>query len=274
MRVACVQSDVAFGDPKANAAAACTHLERLAAEGVELAVFPEAFLTGYCVDSVQEASAIAIGAAHPSIRLLDEAAHDLGLVVVAGFAESTEEGGLYNTAALLEKDRSVRTYRKTHLPCLGLDRFVGRGAELPVFETSVGTIGLLICFDLRPPEPSRVLALKGAELIVLPTNWPEGAEFGPEVACRSRCGENRIFFAACNRVGTERGFTFIGKSQIVDPLGHVVARAGDGPEVIQADLDLSLARTKRNVMVPGRYETEMLDSRRPELYGEIVRPLR
>jgi predicted amidohydrolase len=341
MKVACVQSDVVFGDPAANAAAAVRHLEELKARGVDLAVFPEAFLTGYCVESAADAERIAIrfpsgrtfftsGSSrsesvepaspiqadhtatgrtprqtgrsaeepHPlfvsltgpspegdvvarslvdsavegtsgAIPTVRGACERLGIHCVLGFAGKSD-AGLFNGAALIEPNGEVHLYAKTHLPELGLDKFVVPGSELQVFDTAIGRIGIVICFDLRPPEPIRVLALKGAELIVLPTNWPEGADFAPAYMAAVRANENRVFLAACNRVGTENGFRFIGKSGIWDVAGKCLASAGDGEEILMADLDLAQAREKRVRTIPGRYETTVFESRRPELYGEIT----
>ncbi len=270
IRVACVQSDVAFGEPMANARAAVARLEWLRDQQVDLAVFPEAFLTGYCVDSRDAARSIAIPRDHEALRLLRLACDRLGMHAVVGFADA-EGASLYNAAAFFEPNEPTRLYRKTHLPFLGYDNYVRPGDSLPVLDTRLGKIGILVCFDLRPPEPSRVLALKGAELIVLPTNWPEGADFAPDHMAACRAAENKVFFATCNRVGAEGGFRFIGKSGIYGLGGQTLARAGDGEEVIQADIDLNLARNKRNVTIPGKYETTVFESRRPELYREIER---
>jgi predicted amidohydrolase len=267
MRIACVQSNVVYGNPAANTATAIAKLEQLKAQSVDLALFPEAFLTGYCVECADDARAIAISAC----ELMDirEACDRLGILAIVGFAE--REGDLvYNSAALFEPGVAPRIYRKSHLPELGLDKFVEAGDTLPVFDTALGRIGVLICFDLRVPEASRVLTLKGAELIALPTNWPEGAETSAEHVAIARAAENRVFMATCNRVGEENGFRFIGKSKIVSPSGQVVAAAGSGEEVIFANLDLAEARNKRNVMIPGKYETAVIDCRRPELYEELV----
>ncbi len=268
MRVACVQANVAFADPASNIASAILRLEKLRLEGVELAVFPEAFLTGYCVDCMADAERIALPAS--AVSPLQEAADRIGISLVVGFAEAGAEA-IYNSAALIEPGVATRFYRKCHLPDLGLDKFVKPGDDLPVFDTAFGKIGILICFDLRMPEATRVLALRGAELIVLPTNWPEGAETSAEHVCIARAAENRIFMATCNRVGEENGFRFIGCSKIVGPSGKVLAAAGTNEDVITADIDLAEARIKRNVMIPGKYETAVFDARRPELYGEIVR---
>ena len=244
--------------------------QRLDEQGIEVAVFPEAFLTGYCVGSADEARRIAIPAEHESLRALRDASSRTGIVTVVGFAE-VDGDVLYNSAAIFFGGR-VEVYRKTHLPFLGLDRYVREGDRLAVYDTPVGRIGVLICFDQRHPEPCRVLALEGADLIALPTNWPNGASIAPTLIAPTRAAENRVFFAACNRVGSENGFTFIGKSGIFSPDGGVLSRAGDGEEVIVADLDLAQARLKRSVVIEGEYEMATFDSRRPELYGRLTEP--
>jgi 5-aminopentanamidase len=109
---------------------------------------------------------------------------------------------------------------------------------------------------------------------VLPTNWPEGAEVSAEHISIARAAENRVFLATCDRVGSENGFNFIGRSKIIHPSGRVLAAAGVDEETLIADVDLSEARQKRTVGIPGKYETEAFQSRRPDLYGTIVEPVR
>lgn len=286
-RIACVQHNVKFGDPLANAKRAARTLADLAGQGVQLAVFPEGYLTGYCVDSCQAAEHIAIYGAQldpeqavieaqgyevgEGIDLLLEASLEHDIMAVVGFAEATDDGTLYNSAILLEPGREPRTYRKSHLPHLGLDRFVRAGSELPVFDTRIGPLGILICFDLRGPEAARVLALGGARLIVLPTNWPEAAAFAADAVPPVRAAENRIFVATCNRVGEENGFRFIGRSGVYDVSGKALAKAGDREEILIADLDLAAAECKKNVVIPGVYESDVFASRQPVLYGPLSR---
>ena len=269
MRVASVQSNVVFGDAEANADRAIEKLKELKAQGVDLAIFPEAYLTGYCVETCEAAAAVAISSDSNAIARINQACQDLDILAVVGYAESNG-ATIYNTAVLLEPGEHPRYYRKTHLPELGLDKFVQAGQELPVFETRLGKIGILICFDLRPPEATRVLALNGAELLVLPTNWPVGAEISAEFISVARAAENRIFVATCNRVGEENGFSFIGQSKIIDVSGKVLAAAGSVEETIIADIDMLVARQKRTVAIPGKYETEVFASRNTSLYGPIL----
>lgn len=264
-RVACVQSNVLFGDPHANAKVAAAHLEALAAQGVKFAVFPEAFLTGYCVASHEAAQAIAIPAHHESIRHIQSAVDRLDMMAIVGFAERFGDA-LYNSAALLEPGREERIYRKVHLPCIGLDRFVEPGNEIEIFETAIGKIGILICFDLRIPEAARTLALKGADILCVPTNWPVGAEASSTHFTPSRAAENGVFVLAANRVGDENGFHFIGRSKICATDGSMIMEAGDRECVLIADIDPALSRNKTRVVIPGEYETNAFSCRRPELY--------
>lgn len=268
MRIACVQANVDFANPGSNAELVVHELERLKLQGVDLAVFPEAFLTGYCVSSETQAREIAIAPNDPSISLIREAVDRLEVGCVVGYAGREET--LYNGAMLFEPGEYPREYRKTHLPFLGYDRFAEPGHQLDVFETRWGKIGVLICFDLRPPEAARTLALKGAEVIVLPTNWPVGAEVSANHVSIARAAENKVFVATCNRVGTENGTTFIGKSRIICTSGQVLAEADGNEQVLVADLDLAEARNKRIVNIPGEYEMEVFATRQPGLYRTIT----
>jgi predicted amidohydrolase len=164
----------------------------------------------------------------------------------------------------------MRRYIKTHLPELGFDKFVVRGTSLPVFDTAIGKIGVLICYDVRFPEAARVLALDGADIIALPTNWPDGAEVSPTFMAPARAAENRVFVVTCNRVGVENGFRFIGCSAIHDITGAAIASAGDDDTILIADVDLARARNKRTIVIPGKYETNTFTARNPDLYGRIV----
>ena len=169
-------------------------------------------------------------------------------------------------------------YRKAHLPGLGLDRLVAHGdTPFAVHETPIGRIGMAICYDIRFPEPARLLALQGADIIAFPSNWPvvEGLappSAIPEVLTRARALENRVHLAVANRVGEERGSWFLGRSQLVDVFGTVVAEAGSEETLLYADLDFGLARQKDFVYAPGRFETHWFADRRTDLYGPLVVP--
>ena len=131
-----------------------------------------------------------------------------------------------------------------------------------------------ICFDGNFPEHSRVLALKGADIIALPTNWPESVEFIPELVIPTRALENLVFFAAINRVGHERGFRFFGKSRIAHPLGFALADGKtDQEDILYAEIKPATAREKHLVLLPGEHEVSIFNDRRPEFYSQITDPL-
>jgi predicted amidohydrolase len=180
----------------------------------------------------------------------------------------------YNAAALVGPEGLIASYRKVHLPYLGVDRFLDFGDRpFAVHETGGVRVGLNICYDSGFPESSRVMALAGADLIVLPTNWPTGAETLAENAIATRALENAIYYAAVNRVGTERGFRFIGGSRICDPTGKTLAVGStDREEILFADIDPQKARRKTIVRVPGKHLIDRIADRRPEFYGPLAEP--
>ncbi len=278
MRLACIQTDVVFGDPARNAERAIQDLNRAKSDGVDLVVFPEAFLTGYCARDRQEAESIALEAQRrgdqlatwpDSLGSIFECCRELGIHAVLGFA-GRDDSGLYNAAVLIDAKGENRIYVKTHLPELGFDRFATPGRELKVFETEIGRIGIIVCYDLRPPEACRVLALQGAEVVVLPTNWPARKGTSPAIMCPTRAMENKIYFASCNRIGEENGFEFRGESGIYGLGGEELAAAGGEEAYLMADLDLALAREKRSVVIPGAFEIDAFDCRQPDLYHDLI----
>lgn len=260
--------DVYLGEWERNVDRILQKASEVASQGADLVVFPEAAITGYCVNTPEDARAISIEPDSVHLDRIRGASRELGIAIVVGYAQ-VESERVYNCATYVGPNGQEHTYRKTHLPILGLDRFVTPGDCLQVIETQFGTIGFLICYDLRLPEPTRCLALQGAELVVLPTNWPVGAEQSADAIALVRAMENRVFLATCNRIGHEAGFDFIGRSKIVDPKGTVLASAGDKEEVLIADLDLSFSRQKRVVTRPGTHEVELFESRRPALYNAL-----
>lgn len=276
MKIASVQCDVVFGEPDTNAANLVAKLRELAGVGVELAIFPEAFLTGYVVDSAEQARQIAIPVEHDCFGVIADAVRETYVSVVFGFIG--ESGGeLFNGAMVMAPKRRPYLYKKSHLPELGVDKFVKPGRELGVIEIPGRDgpikLGVLVCYDCRFPEPCRVLALEGADLIALPTNWPQGAEISANHVGIVRASENRVYFASCNRVGTEHGFSFIGQSKIIDPVGKVLAAAGGGEETLIAEIDPARAREKRTVNIPGKYELDIMGVRQPDLYRRITESL-
>ena len=269
MRVAVAQLDPRLGEKERNLETCLARLEEASAAGAELLVLPECALPGYMFESAEEALPFAEEIPGPSTEVLAAACARLDVHVVCGLLERDGDV-LRNAAVLVGPDGLVGTYRKTHLPFLGVDRFVTAGDELNVYETPLGRIGIEICYDLRFPEATRTLALQGADLVAHPTNFPVAARIQTELITVARAAENRVFLLTANRVGKERWAEFCGRSQIVDPYGTRLAEADPFEEtLLVADVEVEQARDKAYV-VPGDYELYLFGDRRPELYGLLV----
>lgn len=273
MRIAGIQTDVVIGDINANLSLLDRMLREEVAHGTELTIFPECFSTGYCFDSLEDAQKFAESIPGPTTDRVAKLCAELKTFVVFGMLEKSGTD-IFNTAVLIGPNGLIGTYRKVHLPYLGVDRFTTPGDRpFEVFEAGPIRIGMLICYDGGFPEAARVLSLKGADLIVLPTNWPPGGAYMAEFSTNCRAMENGVYFAAVNRVGIENGFTFIGKSRICSPVGATMSTLDHDKEgILRADIDPQIARTKRLVRVPGKHLIDRMADRRPEMYGPICTP--
>ena len=270
-RVACVQMDCEIGNLKANRQKVVTRVREAAEQAASLVIFPECALTGYCFDSLEEAAQFAERLDGPSAQAIIDVCRETGTYAVVGFIESSD-GKFYNSAMLVGPQGLVGSYRKVHLPFLRVDRFLTPGDRpFQVFDLPFGKVGINICYDASFPEASRALKLLGAELIVLPTNWPPGAWRTPEFVLNTRAQENHVYFAAANRVGTERKWQFIGRSKVIDCSGDTVAEAGgaEQEEILVVELELQEANKNHIVNVAGAYEIDRLADRRPEFYKPL-----
>jgi beta-ureidopropionase len=213
----------------------------------------------------------------PTVSRMRGLARELGMVLVVPFFEEAQPGVYYNTAVVIEADGSVvGKYRKTHIPHVGpcfWEKFYFKPGNLgyPVFETSVGRVGLLICYDRHFPEPARALGLKGAELVFNPSATVESvSRYLWELEQPAHAVANGYWIAAINRVGVETPLSearFYGSSYFCDPRGRIVCRASDHEdEVLVCDVDLEMNREVRNTW-------QFLRDRRPELYGELTQLL-
>lgn len=273
MKIACVQIDIALGEKETNLAAIVERLGEAAGGGAQLVVFPECALTGYCFESREEALPPAESIPGAATEGLSAACEKHDVFAIVGMIERDGDD-IYNACALVGLDGLIGKYRKVHLPGLGLDKHVAPGDECwRVYDAAGLQVGMHICYDSAFPESARTMALDGADLLALPTNFPPGAECLCANVLPARAMENGVYVAAANRVGTERGFTFIGQSKICGPDGEILAVApADEEAVIYADVEPERARNKRRVRVPGKHEIHRFADRRPEMYQRLVEP--
>ena len=271
VRIACQQLAPRVGDLEGNRALARAAIRDAVARGAEVVVLPELVTSGYVFQSREEAAAVAIAREDPLFsEWADEAAAvDGGRgLVVGGFCERGEDGRLYNSAALVDPTGVQVVYRKVHLWDREKLFFEPGDQPPPVIDTAVGRIGILICYDLEFPEMARMLALGGADLITVPTNWPlsewPAGEHPPEVGiAMATARTNRVFIACCDRTGIERGQAWTEGTAIIDEGGWVLAGRDDG--VAFAEVDLRRARSKNLTEL-----ANVIEDRRPELYGAVA----
>jgi predicted amidohydrolase len=272
-KIAAVQMDCLLGDKPRNLSLIRDQLRLAAQRGAHLVVFPECALTGYGFDSRDEALPFAEPLPGPATDAVAAECRALDVWAIFGMLERGGAGELFNACALVGPQGFVAGYRKIHLPFLGVDRFATPG-DRPFAVHDLGglRVGINICYDGSFPESARVLMLLGADLVVLPTNWPTGAVSTVCHLVQARALENHIYYAAVNRIGEERGFRFIGQSRIVQCNGDILAKASEhDAEIIVAEIDPAVARNKRLVKIPGKYELDRVADRRPEMYGPLVR---
>jgi predicted amidohydrolase len=248
-------------------------LEQAAADGAKLVVFPECALSGYGFGSREEGLAHAVASDGHEVVKVAELARRTGCGCIFGLLERAGSR-LFNACVLVGPDGVKGIYRKVHLPFLGVDMFVDPGdLAFAVHELEGLRIGMHICYDGAFPETARVLTLLGADVLVLPTNWPTHTECAAEHMIPTRAMENTVYMMAVNRVGVESGFRFIGASSIADPSGTILARAGaEAEQTLFADIDPVRSRTKHLGRVPGRHEVNLIADRRPGFYGPLVEP--
>ncbi len=273
LRVAACQIDPQLGEVDRNLERIERSVADAAAAGVALAVLPECAVTGYAFASLDEAMPVARRASAVAADRLAELATKHEMTVICGSLES-EGDAVYNVAHVVTPDGRRFHYRKTHLPFLGVDRFTTPGGDAPsVIDIGGVRVGVLICYDLRFPEAARICGLDGADLIALPTNWPIGVEFHPGLFAPARAAENHCYVLAADRVGTERGVTFLGRSLLVDYDGMRMAVASDTEEeLLVGEIDTDAARATHVRARPGEHEWDTIADRRPGLYDRLLRP--
>jgi predicted amidohydrolase len=266
--VACAQLAPAIGTPADNLAVTSASVSLAAAAGARLLVLPELCTSGYMFADAKEAARLAEPIDGPAVSSWRTASARHGMVIVAGLCERRGGRELANSAVVIDRGELVGVYRKTHLWDREKLVFTPGREPPPVVTTSLGPIGVAICYDAWFPEVPRSLAMAGAELIAAPMNAPVlGPPLAPlpveVVSSVAAAAHNRVFVAQSDRVGDERGVSWVGASAIIDPDGCLLAERIGQPALLTAQVDLGRARSKR---LGDR--NDALADRRPELYRD------
>ena len=208
-----------------------------------------------------------------TLKAIKESAKELNLYIVAGSIPELEDDNLYNSSFIFDRDGEIiASHRKMHLFDIDIagkisfkeSETLSAGNQITVVDTELCKIGVAICYDIRFPELLRLMALRGAELIVIPGAF--NMTTGPahwETLIRARAIDNQLYVAAASPARNEElSYVAYGNSMVADPWGEIVARAGEKEEIVYANIKLSRVNDVRE-------ELPVLNGRRNDIYGLI-----
>lgn len=264
---ACIQFDVRRGDVEHNRSAATAGLRKAAAAGARFAVLPELWTTSF-MNEVDEATLDASLAAE---REVAELSRELGMVVVGGGVER-DAGALYNRALVVDNGRVLGNYRKIHLFSVnGEHRVMSHGQAPLVVDTSLGRVGVLICYDIRFPELVRHYFYEHVQILAVTAQWPEARATHWRTLLRARAIENEMFVVGCNRTGKETSLkneeqiVFPGDSRIIDPMGEPLGTGTGEDEPVLGTIEVRKVKTMRRIL-------PLMRDSRPKVYRSIWEP--
>jgi len=271
LKIACIQFEPKFGEVEHNVTRSIDLIEQAAGYGARLIVLPELCSTGYIFQSREETLALSERVPEgPTTNAWVEAARRLEVTIVAGLVER-DGNCLYNSAVIIDPSGVLGGSRKLHLWADEKLYFEPGDRGLPVFDTLVGRISVVICYDGWFPEMFRLSACQGAEIVCVPTNWvpmpeqPAGHPIMANILHMAAAHSNSIVIACADRVGIERGQRFLGNSVIINRSGWPVAGpCSESEEKIligEVDMDPRCEPSWNSVNHP-------LTDRRTDVYGE------
>jgi predicted amidohydrolase len=271
--VAIVQMKPKLGEPEENLVKMSEMISKIASQQrVDLIVFPELITSGN--ELGLRFTEVAQRVPGPTINLIAQRANDYGIYVAFGMATKEKvESVLYNSAVLVGPEGDlVEVYNKIHLR--GEERMAFReGYRLPIAETEIGNIGLMVGYDLAYPEVARSLALEGADLVCVLANWEAANADEWKTYLRARAYENSIYMVGVNRVGEDVTLTFGGESMVIGPRGEEYASLADETDSDSgAPLEgFAVARIDLDEVRKNREEFQFIQTRQPAVYRSIVK---
>jgi predicted amidohydrolase len=289
VKVAAIQTAPIPAQPEKTVERALHWLDRAGAEGVKLAVFPEMYYPGYYLfkmakiqrerydELMGKFNSLAEPIPGETSRRIGEKAKQHAMHVVFTMLEKDENNNFHNASVLLSSQGELlNIHRKAILTPDVETPEIRPGNQFNVTQTELGNIGQLICADSCGPESSRILAIKGAQIICLSMGgfrvmWKGRDMMGPVImdlchASRTRAVDNSLFLIVANLSCQIGGYEYIGKSRVINYLGDILAMGAEGPdkeELVVAEIDV-----EELAAIP----LKMIARRRPEIYGEILQP--
>lgn len=277
VNVTCVQMEPILRDFQSNVEKMCSFIKETMGKNsnTDLIVFPELITSGYeCGKDFQRLAETVPGG--ESMKIIGALAREYKVHIVYGFPErdADKRDVLYNSAVLIDDEGQVKgVYRKVHL-FASEKEFFRAGCSYPVFNTSIGKLGMMICWDTAFPEVARSLALRGADLLIVSTNWEKPYltsvvtknQQDWDLVTRARALDNCMYLVSANRIGFDESLGFFGRSNIIGPTGEAIVELLEEVEgTISAELDY-------NIPIQLRYEYyTFFKDRRPDTFAELTK---
>ncbi len=258
-RLGLIQMDIVWANPEENLAKAGKMIHSAASRNCSMVVLPELWSTALCGSRIAELAADTGERVRETIR---EWATRFEMVVAAGsIAWSEGEDRVSNLSMIIDTEGDVAGwYKKAHLfRPMQEQKYVVPGDGFSVVKTSLGVLGPLICYDIRFPEAARKLTLSGADMLVVPANFPDPRRDVWRTLLLARDMENQVFVCGVNRIGQDPKYSYFGNSMVIDPGGQVLVEGNREEELLVADIDLTRLNEVRKAL-------PALSDRRPDLY--------
>lgn len=265
LNIAVIQMDCELKNKRGNLQKAEKYIDE-AGQDADIIALPEFFTTGYVLDLIgDDFYELAETIPGPTVDRLAEKAREHGTAIIGNIVEKDSEqtGVLYDTTFVIDRNGVYQgKYRKVHLYPTEHSYFRS-GSDFPVFSVAGAKVGIATCYDHGFGEMFRIMALKGAEVIFIPSAVPKNFEYLLDLRTRARAQDNQIFTVAVNRAGNDGDVEWCGCSKIVNPRGEVMFEVDDRECMLTGSIDLSMIAKERK-------QEPILRSRRPELYTALA----
>lgn len=242
MRISIIQNDTIYKDKEKNIKKINSKLKQIKKYNPDLIVLPEVWNTGFSKDIFDDIENYVEDKKLKSLHTIKEYAKENKNYILAGTVFEKEKNMVFNTAFLFDRNGDViGKYRKIHLYSPdGEDIALNSGGETPIISTEFGKIGILICYDIRFPELSRIYAQKGVDILLVTANFVKPKLDVWKTLLKARAIENEVYVIACNRAGSieETNQKYFGHSMIVSPKGEVIEEAGEDEIILNASIEI------------------------------------
>ncbi len=259
MKIATIQMNMKFGEPEENFAHAKELVKKAAEQGAEVVVLPETWNTGFFPK--ESLATLADKDGKKTKEVFSGLAKEYGIYIVAGSVATVKNGDVFNTSYTFDKTgKLIGEYDKTHLfTPMNEHGYFKKGDRITTFEIEGRKCGIIICYDIRFPELTRSMTVKGLDMLFVVSQWPAVRTAHLKALVKARAIENQMFVVCCNSCGKAGETVFGGNSTSCDPWGEVIASAGPEEEIIFTDADFSITKNIRETI-------NVFADRRDELY--------